>query len=153
MFYTGIGSRETPEDILFKMKKMAYNAAMNGHILRSGGANGADLAFETGCDMHDGLKEIYLPWKGFNGSSSTLYYIPEKAFEIASEIHPAWDKCSPSVRKLHARNILQVLGQDLNTPSEVVICWTKDGQYIGGTRTALMVAKLYSIEIINLYGK
>jgi hypothetical protein len=29
--------------------------------LRSGGAGGADSAFETGCDQQCGVKEIYLP--------------------------------------------------------------------------------------------
>lgn len=151
MHYTGIGSRETPDNILIKMKRIACDAAGDGLILRSGGADGADLAFENGCDMVQGEKEIYLPWKGFNNSLSTLYYIPEKAFEIASEIHPAWDKCSPGAKKLHARNVLQILGQDLNTPSSTVICWTKGGEPVGGTRTALVLAQQLDIKIINLW--
>jgi hypothetical protein len=150
--YTGIGSRETPQSVLMTMKHLGQKAAMLGNMLRSGGANGADLAFERGCDMAEGQKEIYLPWKGFNNSTSQLYTIPDEAFDIASRIHPAWEKCSQGAKKLHARNILQVLGQDLKTPTGLVICWTKDGKDIGGTRTAIVLAREYNIKIWNLWG-
>ena len=59
MFYTGVGSRKTPKDVLELMVKIAIKAAQNGYTLRSGGAEGADKAFEHGCDMVKGPKEIY----------------------------------------------------------------------------------------------
>ena len=42
--YTGIGSRETPEEVLKDMKKLGYILAENGWSLRSGHAPGADQA-------------------------------------------------------------------------------------------------------------
>lgn len=45
----------------------------------------------------------------------------------------------------------QVLGYDLKTPSDMVICWTKDGGASGGTGQALRIAKDYNIPIYNLY--
>ena len=84
--------------------------------MRSGGAKGADKAFEIGCDNYNGQKEIYLPWKGFEGSDSNLIVKDSKAFEI------------DGTRKLQARNSHQVLGLDLNTPTKFVICWTKNGK-------------------------
>ena len=45
-YYTGIGSRETPKDIMQLMSKLAYKLASEGYILRSGAAQGADTAFE-----------------------------------------------------------------------------------------------------------
>lgn len=47
MFYTGIGSRETPQEIQNLMFKIAQKLDSK-YILRSGGADGADLAFEKG---------------------------------------------------------------------------------------------------------
>src|SRR5215469_13551897 len=148
--YTGIGSRKTPDNILILMKEIAYKLAKENFTLRSGGLNGADLAFEVGCDLNKGKKEIYIPWKKFNNSESLLYNIPNQSFDIAQRIHPAWEKCNHSVKKLHARNVCQILGLTLNIPSFFVICWTKNGEFIGGTRTALILAKEENIPILNL---
>lgn len=46
--YTGIGSRNTPPDILDIMFRLAGKLASEGYVLRSGGAQGADDAFEQG---------------------------------------------------------------------------------------------------------
>lgn len=148
--YTGIGSRETSLAIIEKMSYIAQHFANLGWILRSGGADGADLAFENGCNQVNGKKEIYLPWKGFNNSTSLLYTPSQNAFILASTIHPAWNKLSYGAKKLHARNCHQVLGKTLDMPSDLVICWTKDGKEIGGTRTVLILAKQYNIPIVNL---
>jgi len=42
MFYTGVGSRKTPKDILELMVRIGMKAAQNGYTLRSGGADGED---------------------------------------------------------------------------------------------------------------
>ena len=73
IYYAGIGSRSTPDNVLGIMEKLGIVLAKKGFILRSGGADGADKAFEKGCDLASGQKEIYLPWKGFNGNNSSLY--------------------------------------------------------------------------------
>ena len=146
-YYTGIGSRETPEKTLKFMTVIAEWLYNRNYVLRSGGADGADSAFEKGAGNR---KEIYLPWKGFNNNLSSLYSIPKEAFEIASRIHPAWEKCTPTVRKLHARNVLQVWGKDLHTFSRFVICWTKEGKYVGGTATAIKLAEKVGIPVFNL---
>ena len=146
-YYTGIGSRDTPEHVLEEMTQLAREFGKRGWTLRSGGASGADTAFEEGA----GAKEIYLPWAGFNGNDSKLYQPAGKeSFEIAARFHPAWERCSDTVRKLHARNVHQVLGQDLKTLSEVVVCWTHGGNLVGGTAQALRIAKHYDIPIFNL---
>ena len=73
-----------------------------------------------------------------------------EAFEIAKKYHPSWTSCTHGAKKLHARNVCQILGQDLKTPSDLVICWTPGGQLKGGTATALRIAKDYGIKIENL---
>lgn len=150
MFYTGIGSRKTPKNILASMEGIASSLAQDGYTLRSGAAEGADSAFEHGCDKFNGLKEIYLPWKEFNNSISDHYYISEQAIEIASKIHPNWDSLSQGAQKLHARNCYQILGKDLKTSSLFVVCWTKGGLAVGGTRTAIILAQEYNIPVFNL---
>ena len=108
-----------------------------------------EQAIEKGCDMINGKKEIYLPWKRFNSSSSSLIVSDERAFEIAKKYHPYWDNLKDGAKKLQARNSHQVLGLDLHTPSSFVICWTKDGKGGGGTGQALRIAKDYHIPIFD----
>jgi hypothetical protein len=148
-YYTGIGSRETPKGILTIMTTLATKLEGKGYILRSGGADGADTAFEIGVTSPQ-MKNIYLPWKGFNNNPSPLHQIPPQCFELAEAIHPAWGRCSHGVRKLHARNTQQILGTYLDTPSKFVVCWTPDGLPVGGTATAINLAIANDIEVINL---
>lgn len=143
MFYTGVGSRKTPLNILDYMSKVATWLEQQGYILRTGDASGADEAFRDGCTN----KYVYRP------KDST-----EKAKEIAARYHPAWHKCEAFSKLLHARNAFQVLGTDLNDPSDFLICWTQDGceQHstrsikTGGTGTAISIASEYGIPVFNL---
>jgi hypothetical protein len=139
-YYAGVGSRETPSFVLSLMRDIGAYFAREGWVLRSGAAKGADRAFESGCDRESGVKEIY------TADSD----IPPQAFDIAKKIHPAWNRCSPYAKKLHARNCMQVLGPDLLTPVKMVICWTKDGGYTGGTATAMRLADANNIPVFNL---
>lgn len=155
--YAGIGSRETPDHILATMQVLGKEFAELGLTLRSGGASGADLAFEVGANqVPNAQKEIYLPWKGFNQNPSPLFTIPDGALEIAKAHHPAWHACSHAARKLHARNVLQILGQNLDAPVKFVVCWTPDGaetrttSKTGGTGQAIRIANIYQVPVFNL---
>ena len=147
--YSGVGSRETIPEVCQVMTDIAGILCDKGYILRSGGANGADLSFELGVSDPT-KKHIYLPWKEFNGNDSPLYGVCPKALEIASKIHPAWQNCREKARLLHARNVYQVLGRDLNNPSKFLICWTENGEERGGTRTAIKLAQNHDIPVLNL---
>lgn len=151
--YAGIGSRETPAHILDRLEKMATYLANRGFILRSGGADGADSAFEKGCDSVSGKKEIYLPWKGFNKNDSTLCNITPIALKMAENYHPAWNRLKEPAKSLMARNCYQVLGYDLNEPADFIACWTKDGKASGGTGQALRIAKTIDIPIFNFHNE
>lgn len=152
MIYAGIGSRETPQEVLSEFKTLAIALAFKRLILRSGRAEGADSAFEDGCDEGHGKKEIYLPWPRFNNSTSTLIVQPGKAFEIAETYHPAWSRLPEGAKKLHARNSHQILGWELDTPADFIVCWTKGGKMIGGTSQALRLAKDHDVVIFNFGG-
>lgn len=147
--YTGIGSRSTPHEALYLMTSIATKLDVWGWTMRSGGADGADTAFEGAS-----RKEIYLPWLGFNGKQGST---PTKdAFLIAETHHPRWHALDRNVRALHARNAHQILGADCKTPAAFVICWTPDGSTgvttakTGGTGQAIRIARAYDVPIFNL---
>ena len=148
--YTGIGSRETPEEILLLMVKIGAVLAHHGWTLRSGHAPGADQAFEYGAQKYNGKMEIYIPWDGFEGArhDGKRYFSKwpndlnlQRAMYFAEKVHPKWSACSQGAKKLHTRNVAQVVGMNLNLASDFIICWTKDGKGGGGTGQALRVYK------------
>jgi hypothetical protein len=139
-----------------------------------------DSAFERGCELVKGKKDIYLPWNGFPKNTDNFQYsdpyvqnwwthyeltepgrvitasVTPQAFELAAaaydEMYPdrGWATLSQGVRKLMARNVHQIVGYDLKHPVDKVICWTKGGQKKGGTAMAIHLAQQLSIPVINL---
>lgn len=149
------------------MRRLAIVLASKGWILRSGGAPGADTAFEI--DAPADRRRIYIPWNGFSDHSHNQegYVDPyrivsrdvyEQARQIAARHHPGWMNMKESIRKLMARNVFQVLGDDLNTPSKFVWCWApgtrlEDGKIAdvkGGTGLAVRVAKEFGVSVYNM---
>ena len=156
--YAGIGSRETPEPVLKLMFKIAAILAGKGYTLRSGGAEGADTAFELGCVSAGGKKEIWLPWKGFNDHEDTGLYPNPGHFAKAESALSHWAKLTQGGKRLHARNVGQVFGSHLESPVDFVLCWTPDGAIsrdectskTGGTATAIKLASDSNIPVINM---
>jgi predicted Rossmann fold nucleotide-binding protein DprA/Smf involved in DNA uptake len=66
--YTGVGSRKTPKAITNLMTELARTLGDSGWCLRSGGADGADVAFESGAST----KEIYVPPTLFNDCTKSF---------------------------------------------------------------------------------
>ena len=157
--YAGIGSRQTPPDIIALMQRIGASLGMLGWTLRSGGARGADTAFEEGAKFATAPMEIYLPEPGWNLRPNRPPYVQKptrEAYAIAERYHPAWHNVKPNARPLHARNVHQVLGADCATPSKFVICWTPDGAQTettmatGGTGQAIRIAVAYGVPVFNL---
>lgn len=162
MTYAGIGSRETPQDVLDVMTKAATYLESLGYTLRSGGAEGADTAFEKGVKSK---KQIF---KGFDKTGDT-----EK--KIAHEIHPNLqgamegskkraiakgkdgERSAKAVENLMARNTNQIFGEKLDTPVDFVLAydpsgWTGKGPrpVKGGTLQAIDMAARKGIPVINM---
>lgn len=156
-YYAGIGSRKTPIDTLKFLTYIANKLASKDYVLRSGGAPGADSAFEKGAGDKS---QIFVPWQGFQGKN-LIFSLTEEAFLLAEKHHPVWKYLSHPVRMLMARNCMQVLGEDLKTPSEFVICWTPDGAEnaeqrtarTGGTGMAIGLASKFEIPVYNIQNK
>jgi hypothetical protein len=149
-YYAGIGSRETPAEIQTKMTEIAKRLSRLPYCLRSGGADGADAAFELGATH----KQIFLPWNGFNGKKAdgVNYLVPEFNSYHTNKYHPKPSALSDGALRLMSRNAYQVLGPALNDPVDFVLCWTKDGAASGGTGQAIRIARAYSIPVFNLNG-
>lgn len=151
MYYTGIGSRNTPPEILGVMEDAGFRFARMGFVLRSGKANGADAAFQKGVqnffysvdkqpkEEHTvGRAEIYIPWNGFKGDpilqdwwDISLPYIdslfPEEVKardELVAELHPNVEalRKKPGAYALHSRNVHQVLGPNLSQKRPSSFC-------------------------------
>ena len=138
-YYAGIGARATPFAVLDSMSKLAFMLECNGYILRSGGACGADSAFETGLEDQKNKEIFYAE----NYTSAAMQH--------AQRYHPAWNRLSEHAKHLMARNSMILLGADLIDPVDCVICWTAGGKTIGGTGQGIRVAIDYDIPIFNLW--
>jgi hypothetical protein len=151
-FYAGIGSRSTPPDVCSLMTTIAGKLAWMGWTLRSGHADGADYAFELGAI---GRAEIFLPWPGFgttNILSGQIYTHPaEWTHPIAQKYHPNWNHLRSPARRLHMRNVHQVLGPfESSEYSSIVICWTSNASAAGGTGQAIRIAYGFNIPVYDL---
>lgn len=159
--YAGIGSRKTPPEVCEVIRHLAGRLGCVGWTLRSGRAEGADSAFECGARAVQGSCEIFLPEDlrplsvRVNDKIQNWSYMDEVtgstigAKVIARLLHPNGKNLSPHALELHARNTYQIIGQDLNTPVQFVVCWTEGGRGEGGTGQALRLAKMLNIPILD----
>lgn len=145
MYYTGIGSRETPKDILAVMTKLATVLEHKGYILRTGDAKGADAAFRAGCSN----MQVY--------TIKSLSEISEEMHDICyndlATLHPNMNAVmrKPWAKEYLMRDSLQIRGYHPNdTLSHFVVCWTKDAGLNGGTAQAMRLANKLGVEIYNL---
>lgn len=145
-YFAGIGARDTPIEVLEQMTDIGMGWTADGWTLRSGGAKGADSAFEEGAFNANCIDPGMCPTAEiFKANDCTT-----AAAILASMYHPNWNACSEYVRKLHGRNAQILLGRDLKTPVDLVICWTPNGFITGGTGQSIRMANGLSIPVLNL---
>lgn len=153
-----IGARAAPEEVCQFTKQFVRRLVADDtydFYFRGGGAKGMDDA-----GMHGGgLRHVlYLPKPGHRGLQSRYDTPTPEAYEIASHFHPAWQYLPEFHKALMARNVHVILGQTLNKPVNVVLCWTEDGcehdrertPDTGGTGHAISVASHYNIPVVNI---
>lgn len=147
MTYAGVGSRNTPISVRSQMTAVAETLAKLGYTLLSGGAEGADTAFEWGAQEK---RKIFF-----------AYDADDVTLKIAEEIHPNPSGLTAYGKKLMARNTFQVFGENLDTPVDFVLCWTPDGIETwqertiktGGTGQAIEMASRKGIPVLNMANK
>lgn len=156
-FYSGIGSRETPEHIQRLMTEIAEILERRKFILRSGGAEGADLAFERGVHRY---KEIFYT-TGYKINDGDMQPYPKNDWGFATTMfkkyHPSKGNVrSPKSVNLLTRNTFQIFGIGDTMNSSFVLCYTPDGAETyttydtGGTGQAIRIANDYNIPVYNL---
>jgi hypothetical protein len=128
--------------------------------VRTGEAKGSDNAFRESCTRGDVF--CYNPSLikdqkcDLNINNTPSFANFPQAMDIAARHHPMWDRLNDSIKKIMTRNVYQVLGHDLKTPSEMLICYTHDGRYkstaasTGGTGQAIRIAIEYGIPVFNI---
>jgi hypothetical protein len=141
------------------MEKIGEILANEGWGLRSGAAAGSDKAFEDGANRVPGAKKkIFLPSEGFQGRKDNgkdvlaLQNSPhlKAAEDMARRLHPAGNRLKGFALDAMSRNAFQLMGEDLASPSKVVVCYTDEGKEVGGTGQSLRAAKEQKIPVINL---
>jgi hypothetical protein len=150
MTYAGVGSRNTPPEVLKQMTELAKELEKKGYTLNTGDAVGADTAFGKGTNK----KTV------FTADDAT-----NKTRVIAKEIHPKPDALAGKSLDLQARNTNQVFGKNLDTPVDFIVVWTPNGETradqrvyfgktsdknTGGTGQAIALAQLKGITVINM---
>lgn len=164
-FYTGIGCREqgVHPSVASAQVAIGLHLANAGYVLRSGHASGSDFNFESGAASIDPTKlDIYLPWsefrKGSNIEGVTYLTLSHTAFKwarkqlIDSEVLPYFGQMGDMAQNFHARNVFQVLGRE-KVKSEFVVYYAPvdaEGHVLGGTRTAVNLARKLGIPTYNL---
>ena len=171
--YAGVGSRRTPPEILDAMCDIAQTLGDAGTALSTGGADGADKAFETGALRTDAPITVHTPWPGYNGyrpgrdPETDIDIVHPKSTEsvqghvyadLARDHHPYWERCSRGARALFVRNVSILAGAldgDGGTlPVRAVIAYTPNGLPVGreagGTGHTLRTADSLDIPCVNL---
>lgn len=166
LYYSGVGSRRIEDQVILGlMTSLAQELAKLGYILRSGAARGPDTAFEQGAPKH--LRRIYVPNESFGGRPKGDVIVPKKvdlmrwlrACSMAERFHELGHRMPQDVRELMGRNVYQVLGDDLATPSKFVICdapfpvYDDQGRVVdvdGGTGMAVRLAAAHDIPVYHL---
>lgn len=150
LYFAGIGSRETPDKIKEMMVLVSRYLTRKGYTLNSGGADGADDAFEEGALYEK--RQIFLPWDEFNGrkANGSEYIIPPYNEEIVRKYHPKFNALKENGKLLMSRNSYQVMGRDLLTPVKFVLCWYIPGKN-SGTMQAVRIAAHMNIPVFNFY--
>lgn len=146
-----IGSRETPEDQLEKLEQIAEFFAKKEWTLRTGGSWGADQAAFNGFSKVNGKIELYLPYQGFNEHRGILW--SQENWDEAAKQHPYWETMSLNGKLFHARNVSIALGLDNQSPVDLMVSWTPEGEEVGGSMMCLKLARLNKILSFNLGSK
>lgn len=151
---TLVGSREPPDDISRLAFVIGKNLSNIGVINRTGGAVGMDSNFAK--FYNPILIENYRPSNDqYDCIDVSRFDNYQEAYELTERIVPHFEHLDEVQKALHIRNCYQVLGRDLRSPSDILICWCRVscGVPMGGTRTAITLARMHKIPVYNLYNE
>ena len=125
--FTIFTTDNVPSDINEKFYKIAKSLLDKGYIFRYNGDSNNEL-FKKIIMYKPNNIEIYLPWKKFNKDvSATLNKPYDQAFHHAAHYHKGYKKLPPVARFFLARDIHCILGKNLKSPINMLLCYSPDG--------------------------
>lgn len=168
--WCGVGSRETPKEIIPEMVWIGHCLALLGGVLATGDATGSDTHFFDGYNLGRLPKmppaQVYYTRKKNQRNLEHSPQMGQHEFEMYPEVgHIAQDMAYeargsfeglfPSGIALHSRNALQVLSETLDNPRRFTVYYAKPvgkrGAVAGGTNTAVKISRKNKIPTVNLY--
>ena len=161
--FTGVGHRVIPMAVRSFLFEAGAIMSANGYKGYSGIASGSDTCFQKGCESVGGEFLALRPFSGYGETSVSLNTITvnveelqnyQEARYIASLIHPIWKELSYKVQSLHTRNVYEVIGLDLESPTDIFLMYAKVSSATtveGGTNTAYQLAREFNIKTLNFF--
>ncbi len=171
---TMVGSRKVEPHQRDVMLELGKGFCEQGCEYRSGLAGGNDLAsyigYKHGENYDPALVSNYVVKHRFfhdeyaKGTTKALSDFTPKLIEtarkLAEEARGSWHGLDDWGIDLHTRNAFQVLGDDLESPSDLIVLGSepigKSEDYSkvkGGTNTAFRIAKKFNIPHLNVFTK
>lgn len=157
-YFTGVGARYgVPQSVYERVDRIGRYLIGIGYKCRTGDAVGMDAAWRH---ISQPDCEFYAPKTRSNPLPGARIIVDERyrlAKQITRQHHPYFHNLNDFDAELQIRNVFEVLGEDVNDPSEFLICWTKDGsekktsKETGGTGQAIRLAIAYNVPVFNLY--
>lgn len=161
--FTGVGSRRLDAYGEVLCRSVAAVIKDLGYILSTGDATeGCDAVFWTCFPRKQRFRfGPYNPEKKPKYGTIVIRDGTEsykRAHYFAGFLHPAYRFLPQWMKELHLRNVFQVLGSNLDHPTEFLLCWTPDGaenakatsKKTGGTGTAIRCADKFGVPVFNL---
>lgn len=155
---TLIGSRKPPKRISDIAVKIGRGLSDMGVLGYSGGAIGMDNQFMF--DYSTELRRIIIPKTHHNGlvanGRDIIDYRVTNALRCEEEVLKVAENYYDldfHSQELYNRNVMQVLRETVDNPTDVVIFWAPEiGHCVqGGTKIAVMIARKYKIPCFNLW--
>ena len=157
--FTVASHGEVPGETLLLIDQISKSLHAKGFTFRYDG-NTQDKASTAGFNACKERSEIYLPWKTFNKDVTPKSYKPsEKAYGYASGLHKTFNKLPPAIKAILARNIHVLMGDDCNTPVNMLLIYTSDGaetkrdikyETTGNMAFFIYVCEALDIPVFNL---
>lgn len=149
-YYAGTGDAVVSKDIADALIDIANVLEEQGYILRVRGDEGTEEALVSGIPEDSDRIEVYPPWKGFVDWYNNYEMPTPGAFEMAWKVHPTWHDLTPDDRRYHAAGTLLVMGKDLKTPCDFLLCYTDKDQPNDDVQQVIRIADCNLIPVFDL---
>ncbi|QPI17830.1 hypothetical protein POP12_038 [Pectobacterium phage POP12] len=155
---TLIGSRRTVERIDNIAVKLGSALSDQGVLSYSGGAPGMDSNFMLNYSPE--RRKIIIPSDNafgmkHNGKDIIDFQTLDvmKAREIVEQVAGNFHSLESGMQDLYSRNVVQVLGETLDNPTDFVLFWAPEQNFSvqGGTKIAVRVARMFNVPCFNLW--